>query len=151
AKALRPLLEPLQAWITVDSPKLPPIVLNKHCPLCPFQGSCLAQAEQEDNLSLLDRMTPKVIQRYHRKCIFTVHQLSYRFTPRRRAKVSQSQPVRFNLELQALAIRTGKIYVQELPQLLRQPVVLFLDFEGIPDQRFHYLIGLLICEGDHQT
>src|SRR5207244_10545067 len=28
AKALRPLLEPLHAWITVDSPKLPPIVLN---------------------------------------------------------------------------------------------------------------------------
>src|SRR5215831_5757638 len=32
AKALRPLLEPLQEWITVDSPQPPPIVLNKHCP-----------------------------------------------------------------------------------------------------------------------
>jgi predicted RecB family nuclease len=59
--------------------------------------------------------------------------------------------VRFNLELQALALRTGKIYVQELPELIRRPVALFLDFEGIPDQHFHYLIGLLICEGDHQT
>jgi predicted RecB family nuclease len=37
AKALRPLLEPLHEWITADSPKPPPIVLNKHCPLCPFQ------------------------------------------------------------------------------------------------------------------
>ena len=41
SKALRPLLEPLHEWITVDSPKPPPIVLNKHCPLCPFQRLCL--------------------------------------------------------------------------------------------------------------
>jgi predicted RecB family nuclease len=151
SKALRPLLEPLHTWSTVDSPTPPPLVLNKHCPLCPFQRSCLVQAEQEDNLSLLDRMTPKVIQRYHRKGIFTVNQLSYRFIPRRQGKVSKSQLVRFNLELQALAIRTGKIYVQDLPNLIRPPVALFLDCEGIPDQRFHYLLGLLICEGDHQT
>ena len=31
ANALRPLLESLHEWMTVDSPKLPPIVLNKHC------------------------------------------------------------------------------------------------------------------------
>ena len=33
AKALRPLLEPLHEWITVDSPTPPPLILNKHCPL----------------------------------------------------------------------------------------------------------------------
>src|SRR5262249_51944121 len=47
SKALRPLLEPLHAWIRVDSPTPPPIVLNKHCPLCSFQRLCHAQAEQE--------------------------------------------------------------------------------------------------------
>src|SRR5215510_11243988 len=61
AKALRPLLEPLHEWTTGDSPKSPPIVLNKHCPLCPFQRSCLMQAEQEDNLSLLDGVTARVM------------------------------------------------------------------------------------------
>jgi predicted RecB family nuclease len=50
-----------------------------------------------------------------------------------------------------LAIRTGKIYVHELPELTKHPVELYLDFEGIPDQHFHYLIGLLVCEGDRQT
>src|SRR5215475_10013562 len=45
AKARRPFLEPLNEWITVDSPKPPPLVLNKHCPLCPFQRLCHAQAE----------------------------------------------------------------------------------------------------------
>jgi predicted RecB family nuclease len=57
SKALAPLFEPLHEWITVDSPKPPPLVLNKHCPLCPFQRLCHTQAEQEDNLSLLDSVT----------------------------------------------------------------------------------------------
>jgi predicted RecB family nuclease len=72
AKTLRPLLEPLHAWSTVDSPTPPPLVLNKHCPLCPFQRSCQAQAEQEDNLSLLDGVTARVKRQYEKKGIFTV-------------------------------------------------------------------------------
>jgi predicted RecB family nuclease len=90
AKALRPLLEPLHEWITIDEPKPPPIVLNKHCPLCPFQRLCLAQAEQEDNLSLLDGVTARVMQQYERKGIFTVKQLSYLFKPRKRKIGSNS-------------------------------------------------------------
>jgi predicted RecB family nuclease len=151
ARKLRIIPPTLHQWLDTTPIESPPIVLNKHCPSCPFRRTCYEQAEQEDNLSLLDHMTPKVMQRYHRRGIFTVHQLSYLFMPRRRRKGSKSQPVRFNLELQALAIRTGKIYVHELPVLNGQPVELYLDFEGIPDQRFQYLIGLLICEGGHQT
>jgi len=110
AKALRPLLEPLHEWITVDEPKPPPIVLNKHCPLCPFQRSCSAQAEQEDNLSLLDGVTARVMRQYERKGIFTVKQLSYLFKPRKRKKGSRKPPpVTHKVELQALAIREKKI------------------------------------------
>jgi predicted RecB family nuclease len=148
---LLPLLEPLRAWTTTGSPEPPPIILNKHCPLCPFRRMCQPQAEHADNLSLLDHMTPKMMTRYHQKGIFTVHQLSYVFKPRRRRKGVKRQPVHFNVELQALAIRTGKIYIHALPELTRHPTELFLDFEGIPDQSFHYLIGLLICEGGRQT
>src|SRR5215467_1821301 len=83
SKVLRPLLEPLHEWITADSPKPPPIVLNKHCSLCPFQRRCYAQAEQEDNLSLLDGVTARVMRQYERKGIFTVKQLSYLFKPRK--------------------------------------------------------------------
>jgi len=110
SKDLRPLLEPLHAWITVDSPKPPPIALNKHCPLCPFQRSCLAQAEQEDNLSLLDGVTARVMRQYEKKGIFTVKQLSYLFKPRKRKKGSRKPPpVTHKVELQALAIREKKI------------------------------------------
>jgi hypothetical protein len=59
--------------------------------------------------------------------------------------------VKHSLELQALAIREQKIYIWELPELTRQPIELFLDIEGIPDQRVHYLMGLLVREGENYT
>jgi predicted RecB family nuclease len=149
AKDLRLLLEPLHEWIMVDSPTPPPIVLNKHCPLCPFQRSCLAQAEQEDNLSLLDGVTARVMRQYEKKGIFTVKQLSYLFKPRKRKKGGRKPPpVTHKVELQALAIREKKIYLQELPTLSRQSVELFVDMEGVPDRGRYYLIGLLVCQGD---
>ena len=90
SQSLTPLLEPLLAWTTGDAPTPPLLVLNKHCPLCPFQRLCHAQAEQEDNLSLLDGVTARVMQQYERKGIFTVKQLSYLFKPRKRKIGSNS-------------------------------------------------------------
>jgi predicted RecB family nuclease len=149
AKAIRPLLEPLHEWTTADSPQLPPLVLNKHCPLCSFQRLCHAQAEQEDNLSLLHGMTARAMRQYEKKGIFTVKQLSYLFKPRKRKKGTRKPPpVAYKVELQALAIREKKIYLQELPALSRQPVELFVDMEGVPDKGFYYLIGVLVCQGD---
>lgn len=122
----------------------PSVVLNKHCPICPFREACLQRAEREDNLSLLDRMTPKLMRKYHDKGIFTVRQLSHIYKSRRSRKKAKRQ-VRHSLELQALAIRTGKVYVDHLPELPRGPVELFLDIEGVPDRDSHYLAGLLVC------
>lgn len=147
-KTLMPLLEDLREWATASSPEPPPLILSKHCPLCQFYSLCRAKAEQEDHLSLLDQIaTPKAVQKYEKKGIFTVKQLSYLYKPRRRKKRTRNPPkLIYKPELQALAIRTGKIYLQELTELSRQAVELFLDIEGIPDQQLYYLIGLLVCE-----
>lgn len=148
-KVILPLLEPLREWMTATSPELPPVILNKHCPTCQFQRLCQTQAEQEDNLSLLDGVTARVLRQYERKGIFTVKQLSFLFKPRKRKKRSRNPPpITHKIELQALAIRENKIYIQELPALSRQPVELFLDIEGVPDRQFYYLIGLLVCQTD---
>jgi predicted RecB family nuclease len=88
-------------------------------------------------------MTPKLIKRYHDKGIFTLKQLSFLFRPRRSRKRKRKPKEIYKLELQALAIRTGKIYLQGVPELARRQTELFLDIEGLPDQGFHYLIGLL--------
>src|SRR5215211_4718922 len=149
APDLLPRLEPLRAWTRGAVPAPPPIILNKHCPLCPFQRACRAQAEQEDNLSLLDGVTARVMRQYEKKGIFTVKQLSYLFKPRKQKKGSRKPPpVLHKVELQALAIRDNKIYLHELPAIARQPVELFVDMEGVPDRGRYYLIGLLVCQAD---
>ena len=149
---LMPLLDPIHAWTTDAAPVPPPIVLNKHCPLCPFQRACQAQAEQEDSLSLLNGVTARVKRQYEKKGIFTVKQLSYLFKPRKRNKRSRKPPpVTHKLALQALAIRENKIYLQELPAVSRQPVELFVDIEGVPDRQCYYLIGVLVCQADTTT
>jgi len=152
AQNLMAVLEPLRAWTTDAPSNPPPIVLNKHCPLCPFQHSCQVQAEQEENLSLLNGITARVMRQYAKKGIFTVTQLSYLFKPRKRKTRSKNlPPVTHKVELQALAIRANKIYLQDLPELSRQPVELFLDMEGVPDRQFYYVIGLLVCQADTTT
>jgi predicted RecB family nuclease len=146
-KILKPILQNLRESIQADSAEPPSLVLNKHCSYCQFQHLCQTQAEKDDNLSLLSHVTAKVLKHYEKKGIFTVKQLSYLYKPRRRNKRAKKAPLRLhNLELQALAIRTNKIYLHELPQLIRKPIELFLDIEGIPDEQYEYLIGLLICD-----
>ncbi|MBW4565919.1 MAG: IS66 family transposase [Mojavia pulchra JT2-VF2] len=148
-KNLIPILEPLQRWVTSLSSEPPPIILNKHCPICQFKMLCRAKALQDNHLSLLNGITPKAIRRYEKKGIFTVKQLSYLFKPHKRKKGKRNKfDNTHKLELQALAIRTGKIYLQYLPELCRQSTELFLDIEGVPDQDLYYLIGLLVCQPD---
>jgi predicted RecB family nuclease len=143
------VLNEVRALADRDS-KAPPVILNRHCPLCPFRADCRARAESEDDLSLLDRMTPKAIRRFHKKGIFSINQLSYLFRPRRRKRGAGPSPA-FKLELQALAIRTGKVYLQTPPGVVRKPVEIFLDIEGIPDEQYHYLFGVLVRRSDGTT
>lgn len=139
----------LRDLIAESSSDPPPLVLNSHCPLCPFRKHCQAEAEKADHLTLLERITPKLLKRYNDKGIFTVTQLSYLFRPRKRRRQNRQKAPIFNVELQALAIRTRKVYLEETPSIPESPVELYFDIEGIPDQGFQYLIGLVVKDG-HQ-
>src|SRR6266487_1812966 len=148
ANILLPLLRPLQTWITVSDPEPPPLLLNSHCHSCQFRDLCQARAVKEDNLSLLTAIKPKDVRYYEKKGIFTVKQLSYVYKPRRPSKRAKNLQATHKPELQALAIRTGKIYLQQIPTISRQNVELFFDIEGIPDRQLYYLIGLSICKNN---
>ncbi len=140
-------LKIMQPWLEAEPTEPPALILNQHCQVCQFRQMCREQAEKEDNLSLLARMTPKILHKYKKRGILTVTQLSHLFKPqRRRKKERESPPPKHSFELQALALRNQKIYIKEPPSLQRQELELFLDIEGIPDQDFYYLIGLLICK-----
>jgi predicted RecB family nuclease len=149
--AIRSIVDSLRQFVNEPAMDAPPLNLAHKCGTCPFHDHCLLEAEQTDSLTLLERMSPKLVRRYAKKGVFTVNQLSYLFKPRRRRKRSPAAQPSFNIELQALAIRTNKIYLHEPPVLAEQPVELYLDVEGIPDQAFHYLIGLLIKNRDSIT
>lgn len=134
-----------------DFEKNPPkLILNRHCTVCQFKEMCKEKAIKEDNLSLLDRVTAKQIGKLEKKGIFTVKQLSFTYKPRRKGKRTKNPPLIFKSELQALAIRTEKTYIQKLPDLERKTTEIFLDIEGLPDDGFYYLFGCLITENDHQ-
>ena len=80
------------------------------------------------------------MEKYHQKGIFRVTQLSDVFSPNRRRRKSRKSASRFNIELQALALRTRKIYVHELPSIPQHHTELFLDIEGVPDCAMSYLV-----------
>lgn len=148
---LKKLINPVVAEI-LDFDKNPPrLTLNNHCTQCPFNTLCKTQAIKEDNLTLLDRITPKQIFRFEKKGIFTVKQLSYIYKPRRKSKRAKTPKISYVPELQALAIRTEKTYIQALPALERKSTEIFLDIEGIPDDDFFYLFGILLYENGKQV
>jgi len=126
----------------------PPLVLNKHCAACEFQGRCRQTARETDDLSLLARMTDKEIKKQHSKGIFSVTQLSYTFRARRKPKRLASRPAPYSHALKALAIRERKIHIAGMPDLKIQGTPVYLDVEGIPDRDFYYLIGLRVQSSD---
>jgi predicted RecB family nuclease len=114
---VRSIIASLKVFLSERNGEAPALTLIDHCLACPFRIRCLREAEDTDNLSLLDRMTPKLVSRYATKGVFTVNQLSYLFKPRRYQKRSNAIQPLFNVTLQALAIRTGKTYLHEPPSI----------------------------------
>ena len=49
---LEGIIDTLRTWIQTPSVDAPPVILNTHCPLCPFRVDCRANAEHDDDLSL---------------------------------------------------------------------------------------------------
>lgn len=147
----QPILSELLEWIDLR-PEIPAITFNKHCSTCPFEERCVNEAEKTDSISLLSRMPPRVQKKFESKGIFTIKQLSFLFKHKRKRSRfrGETKPVH-KYELQALAIRTRKIYTTDLIPLPQNDVELFVDIESLPEQRFHYLIGLYVCSPSGQN
>lgn len=145
-KELRSTLRELRAISGLSENIPPPFVSRLHPHSCKF-GPCIELARELNSLSLLGRITPKTIKQYAKKGIFSVDQLSYLYRQRRQRKRGKDVKPLHKYELQALAIRTRKIYIQELPQIDRKQVEYYLDIEGVPDKENYYLIGLVRYDG----
>lgn len=98
-------------------------------------------------MSLLGGLSQKEIIKKNNRGIFNIHQLSYTFRHRKRKKNSD-KPQRFEYALRALALREKQSYIQQIPKLPGCKTEIYLDFEGLPDEKFNYLIGIVIREGE---
>lgn len=147
-KSIAPFLKTLQAWMEETPTEPPALILNKHCPSCQFREVCRAKAKEIDHLSLLTGVTEREIKKLNSKGIFTVTQLSYTYRARKQGKISKSRKTKYHHSLKALSIRDNRIYVVEKANIDLSNTLIFLDIEGIPDQNFYYLIGLVIRQGE---
>jgi predicted RecB family nuclease len=123
----------------------PRLRLKGHCKACEFRRRCYLQALEADDLSLIQAMTEKEIKKLNAKGIVTTTQYSYTFRPRRQRKSREkTRPGKHNLALQALAKRTNTIYLADNPNVPSADTAVYVDIEGIPEQKLYYLIGLRI-------
>jgi predicted RecB family nuclease len=135
----------LQAIREMQGTGTPPrLLLNAHCQVCEFRRNCLAEATAKDDLSLLRGISEKEIAKYARRGILTVTQLSCTFRPRRKPRRTRQQGQPHQHALQALAVRSKRVYVLGTPELPSSSVRIYLDIEGDPERRFDYLLGLIV-------
>jgi len=134
----------------VEIPKEPRYYKNEHCEVCRYMNTCLRALASKDDLSLLGPLRPKEIDKLNNRGIFTIHQFSYTFRPRKRRK-NASQSGRPEPALKALALREKKTYVLDTPNLPNTATEVFVDFEALPDERFIYLIGMIIRENGNES
>lgn len=125
---------------------IPTHIINNHCNACEYNQLCSRKAIEEDNISLIRRLGPKTIKANHSKGIFTLTQFAYTFRPRRKGRRSDKRKNRY-YPLQAMAIRDNRIYVYGSPNLPNSGVKIYFDIEGIPDEGYVYLIGMIIDDG----
>ena len=110
---------------------------------------CLRKLLASDDISLIDRISRKQISQYEKKGIFTLNQLSYTYKLRKRSKKLRENYL-FKPELQALSIRTKKVFIQKIPEFNSSECELYFDIEGINEQQDYYLFGILISKNTNE-
>jgi predicted RecB family nuclease len=105
---------------------------------------------EKDDISLLGGVNEKYISLRNNRGIFTINQLSFTFRPRKYKK-AKNRRKRYYPELKALAIRNNQFYLWEQPHLNVSPVEIYLDIEGLPDENWYYLIGVIVYEEQKKT
>lgn len=143
---VRKIIEDINCLYKAD--QNPQLFLNSHCDICEFEEFCRYKAKSEDNMSQLRGMSIPEIKKMNQKGIFTLHQLSYTFRPRKKPKRAKKSEDRHYFSLQALSLRENKIHIHGTPQIVSSKISIYFDIEGLPDRNFYYLIGLIIDNGN---
>lgn len=128
----------------------PKFFKNTHCEICEFKDPCRAELLKKDDLSLLGRISQKTISKLNNKGIFSIHQLSYTYRPKKRKKKSIIKQ-KLEYSLKALALREKQTYIIEAPNLPVSNTEIYFDVESLSDENLIYLIGVLIIQNKTNT
>ena len=128
----------------ISNPLPPAFYRNKHCPECQFKESCYKKLRERDCISLLGGISPKTIVKCQSKGVFSITQLAHLFRPRRRSMRKPKFAGNCMWELKALAICEQKTFVMYPPDIMETSNAIYLDFEGLPDENWVYLLGGII-------
>ena len=127
--------------------KKPPLFLCSHCEICEFASSCQSRAATEDNISLIQGVRRPQIEEQNRKGIFTLHQYSHTFRPRRLPKRVKNLSKPRYFALQARALQDDKVYIYGSPSYPVTETSIYFDIEGVPGRHLYYLFGMLVVTG----
>jgi uncharacterized protein YprB with RNaseH-like and TPR domain len=103
----------------------------------------LKKLEKDDDLSLLSGMNERKIKSLKKKGIFTIFQFLHTFQLKKKRKDAIKDEIIYYPALKALSIREKKVYINRLPQINNISNIAFIDFEGLPNENYIYLIGLI--------
>ena len=136
--SLSPYLKKAESIISqireIASAEDQPLYLNPHCDICEFRDVCRTKAGEEDNMSLIHGVSRGYIENMNRRGIFTLHQLSYTFRPRKTPKRAKNPANPRHYALQAQAIREQRVFIHGAPEVPTSTTSLYLDIEGIPER-----------------
>jgi predicted RecB family nuclease len=127
--------------------KNPPLFLCSHCEICEFASSCRSRAVTEDSISLIQGVRRPHIEEQNRKGIFTLHQYSHTFRPRRLPKRVKNPSKPRYFALQARALQDDKVYIYGSPSYPVAETSIYFDIEGLPGRHLYYLFGMLVVTG----
>ena len=138
------IAQQLRQMLANDEP--PRFYRTNLCEICEFRTRCLEVLTEKDDLSLLGGMPPKTVMKQNDRGIFSVLQFSHTYKARKKSSLPKKSP-RCEWPLKALALREHQTYLKNVPQFPRVEAELFVDFEGLPDEHYVYLIGVLMRQG----
>ena len=127
---------------TVNRPQPPRYYRNKYCTTCEFHDTCREELLKADDISLLGSISKREVLRKNSRGLFSIFQLSHTFRPRKKSRSRKNE--RYSWELKALALREHRTYIREIPKLPKSDTEVYIDFEGLPEEGFVYLIGMMI-------
>jgi predicted RecB family nuclease len=122
----------------------PILTLNAHCPICEYCHHCRSKAIAEDDISLLSGMAEKTVNKFRRRGITTIAQLSRTFRAQKKNKRGLKNRRSHSPALQAQAVSDGKVYVNGTIGFAATDRLIYFDLEGDPERDLVYLIGMIV-------